>query len=588
MYFYHYARPFLFNKPLANLSRLLLCCVIGSFPEEKVYMDKIRLPIGITDFKEIRGNGYHYIDKTASIKEIIEDYTKASLMIRPRRFGKTTFQQMLRAFFDIREDNRDIFEGLAIMDDKEAVEGWMNKYPVIHLSFLDVDRLTFNSALTKIRSNIKELFLSYDFIDDGSLEANDSLAFKSLLSASASADEISLSLRLLARLLFHHYGKKVIFLLDEYDVPLSKAEKNGYYDEMLDLIRSMFISVLKDCPYTEKGILTGCLRLPKESIFTGLNNLVVYSVAGKKYADTFGFTGNEVAKLLVDTGFEDKAGIVKEWYDGYSIGGQDLYTPWDVLSYVADLQADRNFKPQNYWTNSTGDDDVRRLIDMTNATVSRDYSTLLSGGVVRKEIIETLTYRNLYSSSENVWSLLFMTGYLTLAGPYQPNGETELRIPNEEVKSIFKTSVDGWFSDYVKKSDRKPLFNALWSGDADSLSSIISRYLRQTISYHDYNENYYHAFLAGILAAGDEYTVTSNRESGTGRADLIVSDSAGGRVAVIEVKHSSSVANMEKDAQKALAQIEKRQYGQDFTDYTTVLKYGAAFFSKSVIFKSAE
>ena len=550
-------------------------------------VSQVNIPAGVSDFVKLRKTGCYYVDKTASVSTLVRDMSESILFTRPRRFGKTTFQQMLRAFFDIREYNRDIFEGLAIMDDKEAVDNWMNKYPVIHLSFKSVEGDSFDDAFNALVDAVYPIFQGYRFIQpEAEEEAN---RFKEICKGRISASEMRRSLFLLAKLLYEHYGKRVIILIDEYDVPLSKAEQNGYYNQMLDIIRAMLLSVLKDCPYTERSILTGCLRLSKESMFTGLNNLVVHSATGKKYADTFGFSEDEVAKLLMDTGFEDKAGIVKEWYDGYNIGGISLYTPWDVLSYIVDLQVDRNSGPMNYWTNASGNEAVRGLIDATDADVGEEYSALLSGGVIRKRIIETLTYRNLYSSSENIWSLLFMTGYLTLAGPYQPNGETELRIPNEEIRELFSSCVDTWFQETVTKSDRKPLFDALWSGDAEKLSEIISQFLFETISYLDYKEDYYHAFLAGLLS-GDGCTVSSNKETGTGRADIIVKDKnkKRRRVAVIEVKRSSSHGNMEKDAQKALAQIEKRQYGQDFTDYTTVLKYGAAFFSKSVIIKSAE
>ena len=544
-------------------------------------MDKgIRLPIGETDFRAIRNGGYYYVDKTGSISSLIRDGGKSILFTRPRRFGKTTFQSMLSAFFDIREDSRDIFSGLEIMNDKEAVDNWMNKFPVIFLTFKDIDGLTFDSAFSKLREKIKELFQTYGLLAESCPEGDEE-AFRELLTGSASADGISQSFYLLAKLLYGYYGKKTIFILDEYDVPLDKAERNGYYREMLDVMRSMLLSVLKDCPYTEKGILTGCLRISKESLFTGLNNLAVYSVTGKKYTDAFGFTEKEVSRLLADAELESKADVIREWYDGYSIGSEHIYTPWDVISYLNNLQADRNAKPENYWANSSGNDVIRRLIDMTDAGVSDEYSALINGDTIKKRIIETLTYSNLYSSEENIWSLFLMTGYLTLAGEYDPNGETELRLPNEEIRQLFISVVDKWFSDEMRRSDRSSLYEAIWNGDEAELSSILSDYLEMSISYYDYSESFYHAFVAGLLASSP-YRVLSNRESGIGRPDLLLVDSKSRRAAVLEFKIAGSDEDMKAAAEEALSQIEAKEYGSDLPRYS-IVSFGIAFFRKSAL-----
>ena len=412
-------------------------------------------------------------------------------------------------------------------------------------------------------------------------------SFRSLAAGTATLDEIAESLRLLSYVLFNHYGKKVIILLDEYDVPLDKAEKNGYYTQMLDVMRAMLLSVLKDCPYTEKGILTGCLRLLKESLFTGLNNLSVFSVTGDVYADAFGFTENEVVKLLSAAGLDGKAEIIKKWYDGYNIGMERIYTPWDVISYVKKLQSNPDSRPENYCANSSGNDVIRRLIDMTDAEVGDDYSALINGSSIRKRIIETLTYHNLYSSEENIWSLLLMTGYLTLAGEYDPNGETDLKLPNDEIRNLFASSVDEWFSDTVRRSDRKALFDALWSGNAEELSEVISQYLFETISYYDYRADYYHAFLAGLLS-GTGYIVKSNRETGTGRADIMLFDKRNQRAAVFEVKRTKAKDGMEKAAEEAVKQLEKREYGDDIDDYESVIGYGISFFRKRAVVKKAD
>ena len=547
--------------------------------------EHVILPIGNTDFREIREKGYYYIDKTSAISTLIRDGAASVLFTRPRRFGKTTFQSMLRAFFDIREDSRDIFTGLAVMEDSEAVEHWMNKHPVIYLSFKDIDGLDFESALSMLRGKLSSLFAGYSFIripDDN--EKN--TIFHNIRNGKCTAGEIRRSLEILAELLYFHYGRKVIFLLDEYDVPLDKAEHNGYYREMLDLLRAMLLSVLKDCPYTEKGVLTGCLRISKESLFTGLNSLFVHSVTDSEYSDVFGFTEEEVSMLLSEAGLEDKADTIRAWYDGYNIGREHLYTPWDVISYVRRLQSDRDAEPENYWANSSGNDVIRRLIETTGAEVSDDYSSLINGGTIHKRIVETLTYSNLYDTDENIWSLLLMTGYLTLAGKYYPNGETELKLPNNEVRTIFTTSVDEWFRDTVRKSDRKRLFEAIWAGDALTLTEELSGYLRQTISIYDTQEYFYHAFLAGLLS-GAGYVVRSNRESGNGRPDIILLDKKGGRAAVFELKFSDTLDGMEAAANKAVSQLKDKEYGSDLVDYDRILYFGISFFRKRAFAKSA-
>ena len=549
-------------------------------------MARLTLPVGQTDFRDIRTGGCYYVDKTEFIGQIAREGASSILFTRPRRFGKTTFQSMLKAFFDIREDNRDLFTGLAIMDDEEAVEGWMNKWPVIHLTFKDIDGLDFDEAYYKLSATVSYLYKSYLFLAN-ECSGVDIELFTKILDRKASPVELGDSLFFLASLLYKHYGKKVIILLDEYDVPLAKAESNDYYREMLAVVRSMLLSVLKDCPYTHKGILTGCLRVSKESLFTGLNNLAVYSVTSGKYSSLFGFTEEEVARLLKDTGLEDKASVIRQWYDGYSIGGVSLYSPWDVISYVDNLLEDNDAEPENYWANSSGSEVVRRLIDITSASEGDEYSTLINGGAIRKHVVETLTYGNLYSSAENIWSLLFMTGYLTLAGKWKPNGETELRLPNEEVRSLFARCVDEWFRDRVRTSDRKALFEALWAGDAKTLSDIISRCLRETISYYDYKEDYYHAFLAGLLS-GAPYTVKSNRETGNGRADILVIDKASNTLVILEVKRAHSRDEMDKMADLALAQLKDREYGSDLEGYDKVVGYGVAFFRKEALVKALE
>ena len=545
-------------------------------------MSDVVLPIGKAGFRSIRESGCYYVDKTSVISRLIRSGADSILFTRPRRFGKTTLQTMLSSFFDIRQDSRAIFAGLEVMDDELAVSSWMNRYPVIYLTLKDIDGKDADEAVEMLRRNIGNLFKSYSFILDGTMFDDDRTGFLHLMTSSSSIVELKDSLRLLARLLNMHYGTKAIIIIDEYDVPLAKAEEHGYYGSMLDILRSMFSSVLKDNPNVEKSVLTGCLRISKESLFTGLNNIAVYSITGSEYTDCFGFTEKEVQQLLQDTDLSDKADLLREWYDGYRIGNDSLYTPWDVLLFVDKLQKDRNGEPENYWANTSGNDAVRHLIDNTEAAQTDDYSLLLNGKSIMKRISETLTYSNIYSDPENIWSLLLATGYLTIDGAYIPNGLTSLRLPNEEIRNLFASVADEWFSETMRRSDRTKLFSAIWEGNAEKLSRILSDYLFRTISYYDYDEKYYHAFLAGLFSQGG-YIVRSNAESGNGRPDIIILDPARRRAAIFELKRTSDKSRMSEAAESALRQIQYNGYGEDLEGYRIILKYGIAFCRKEAV-----
>lgn len=544
-------------------------------------MSGIRLPIGTADFRSIRESGRYYVDKTSLISSIIRDNGSSILFTRPRRFGKTTALTMLRSFFDIRENSRSIFSGLGIMDDDEAIDGWMNRYPVIYLTLKEIDGLDFQSAMSMLQGVIFDLYDSYRFLAEDDLGQGDREFVERMLSASFSAPDARRSLSVLAKLLRSHYGTKTIILIDEYDVPLAKAEANGYYPEMLEVIRTMFSSVLKDDPDVEKAVLTGCLRISKESLFTGLNNLSVYSLTNPKYADSFGFTDEEMVQLLSDTGFSDKLGSIRSWYDGYRIGNCSIFAPWDVLRYIDILQADRESNPENFWANTSGNDIIRRFLELRSASISDDYSALINGESISKRITENLTYDSMYEDEENIWSVLFETGYLTLAGRWDENRETQLRLPNEEIRQLFISVVDKWFSDEMRRSDRSSLYEAIWNGDEAGLSSILSDYLEMSISYYDYSESFYHAFVAGLLASSP-YRVLSNRESGIGRPDLLLVDSKNRRAAVLEFKIAGSDEDMKAAAEEALSQIEAKEYGSDLPRYS-IVSFGIAFFRKSAL-----
>ena len=542
-------------------------------------MDRIKLPISTADFERIREGKFYYIDKTRIISRIISDDADFILFTRPRRFGKTTLQTMLRSFFDIRKKSVQLFSGLDIEKDEAAVSVWMNKFPVIYLSLKDIDGATFESALYRFREIIIELFTANSFILDTEISKSDRNLFMKLMSTDSSQDDIAGSLKFLVRLLCSHFGKQVIVLIDEYDVPLDKANNNGYYPQMLLLLRSLFTSVLKDNPNVIKGIMTGCLRVSKESIFTGLNNLCIYSLTSPSYSDAFGFTEKEVSKLLSDAGLKNKAKEIQNWYDGYRIGKDHIYASWDVLSYVKDHIANPDTPPKNYWANTSGNEIIKKLINETNAAISSEYTDLINGKTISRKINENLTYSDLYNSEDNLWSLLFETGYITLSGLYNENGETLLSLPNEEMKRLFIASSDSWFRESISKENLSDLFHAIWQDNPEKLSELLSDYLFRTISYNDYSEAYYHAFLAGLFSSS-EYTVKSNMESGNGRPDLLIMDMKRMRLAVFEFKIAKDICELEETTRNAIEQIKTNEYGEDLSYFKEIHRYAIVFVKK--------
>ena len=541
-------------------------------------MAKIRLPIGYPDFRRIREDGCYYVDKSHVISSLIESLPCSVVFTRPRRFGKTTMLTMLRDFFDIRMDSRALFEGLAVMSDEMAVSEWMNKYPVIYLTLKDVEGLSFDDALGILSAKITALFRSYSFIDDGNLGGYEEL-FRNILNMKASMNDLKLSVGILAELLHDYYSHDVIVLIDEYDVPLAKAETGGYYKEMLSLLRVMLASVLKDNPHVRMSILTGCLRVSKESLFTGLNNLSIYSVTSPEYADAFGFTESEVESLLAAAGLSDKKSIFAEWYDGYVIGSESLYTPWDVLQYANALIVDSEAMPRNYWANTSGNEVIRKFLEKKQPVVADDFGQLLSGNAISKKVTENLTYDSIYDDENSIWGLMLETGYLTMAGRYQENGEISLRIPNEEIRNLFISEVDSWFRSSITGNKLQPLIAAIWKRDAEALSDAISDFLFSSISYHDYSEAYYHAFLAGLFSSS-EYTVKSNMESGNGRPDLLIMDMKRMRLAVFEFKIAKDISELEETTRNAIEQIKTNEYGEDLSYFKEVHRYAIVFVKK--------
>ncbi len=549
-------------------------------------MDGIKIPVGRSGFADIRKNGYYYIDKSGLIRDILKtDGRQVTLITRPRLFGKTLGMSMLAEFFDIRKDSKELFSGLSISKDNQLCKSWMNQYPTLFLSLKSVDGLDIAKAYDKLSAIVADLYKEHLYLTES--EKVDSFSkemYCQVASQKASQGTVENSLLNLTRMMQAYYGKPVILLMDEYDVPLTKASDNGYYKEMLDVMRGIMQAV-KDNEALKFAVITGCLRIAKESIFTGINNFVPDSISDTRLNEYFGFTQKEVDLILKDTGLTDYMEIIKEWYDGYHFGGCDVYCPWDVMNHVERLMLDERAKPAGYWKNSSDNGIIRVFIDFAGEAIARKLETLLSGGYVVQKVEEELTYNELLSSEENLWSMLYLTGYLTCVPEGQlktrlPEGYLALSIPNREIKEIFEATIGKWFQESAQKWERKLLFSAVWKGNARILTEEMSKLLRRTISYYDYREDFYHAFFAGIFA-GAGYVVESNREHGEGRGAIVVQDYGGDRVAVFEVKYAKSQNDLERSCEEAVAQIDSRMYGEEFQDdYSKVFCYGISFYKK--------
>ena len=555
-------------------------------------MKEINIPVGISDFKEICKNGYYYVDKTFLIKELLKTTaTKVTLITRPRRFGKTMAMSMFATYFDIRENSQDLFDGLEISKETDLCKEWMNQWPVVFLSLKDIDGLNFEDAYERLVVQISNLYKNYTYLlEYDKIDPDDRQIFLDLKAGKAEKAQVFQALRTLMRMLQIYHQKKVILLLDEYDVPIAKASSNGYYNQMLDVMKGIMSTALKDNTSLQFSVVTGCLRIAKESVFTGTNNFVTDSITDSRYNEFFGFTQAEVDQILEDADAGKHAESVKYWYDGYHFGNVDVYCPWDLMNYLCDLQRNPEAKPDSYWKNTSDNAIIRSFIDYAGSSITKKLETLLAGGYIVEQIDESLTYDYLHSSEENLWSILYLTGYLTTVREEDlstsvPDGLSALAIPNAEIQEIFETTVMKWFSDSAKTWSRQILFDAVWKNDCELLTQEMNKLLRKTISYHDYKEDFYHAFLAGIFA-GAGYSVESNKEHGEGRSDIVVSDIVNGRVAVFEVKKSDALADLISDCESALAQIDDRMYAKEFEDdYDEVLCYGISFFKKRCLVK---
>ncbi len=558
-----------------------------------------RLQVGCESFREIRENDLCYVDKTGFIEEFLtSSFIKVSLITRPRRFGKTLMMTMLHDFFDISQDSKAIFDGLAISKNKELCDKWMNQYPVIFFTLKTIEDTTFSAAVGQLVTLVRQIAVDFTYLlESDKVNMSDKRIIQEFKDSKSSLSELQNFIVTLCRALYAHWGRPAIVLIDEYDAPLAKAYKKGYYPEMVDFIRNSLEKGLKTNKFLQFGILTGCLRISKESIFTGLNNFACFDISEFDFDDKFGFTPQEVDDLLAVAGCPEKKDAIKEWYDGYRFGdNKEIYCPWDILQYLKTLKKNPNAMPEAYWENTSGNNVIRDFIERTGINARDKIEKLLDGGHVTSTVIKTLTYDTLYASEANFWTLLYLSGYLTKAGAeYMTKnhistapGEETLIIPNREIRTIFIQTIISWFDDTMKRMDRKPLFDAFWNGDSESFQKMLSRILLKTISYHDYHENFYHAVLTGIFI-GAGWDGDSNDESGLGRLDIVIKDPDSSRAAIIEVKHSKTEEKMPQDAEDALRQIEVNKYVTNFEGhYEEIMFWGISFWKKFCAAKAEE
>ena len=561
------------------------------------------MPIGYDSFEMVRQNDCYYVDKTFLIKQLIKKKALVTLITRPRRFGKSLNMSMLDCFFDnTRKNTDDLFRGLKIENEPEYSE--RNKYPTIFITLKSVGRLTFEDTYGKLVAIIAQLYSKHSYLFESTdIAEPDRIAIDHILKKIPTDDELTNSLYLLSKIMYQHYGKKAIILIDEYDVPMAKGNANNYYDKITDIVRSMFDDGLKTNEYLQMAIVTGCLRISKESIFTGLNHLDVYSISDTMYDEYFGFNETEVDTLLAHTNLSHMKPTIKEWYDGYRFGDAEIYCPWDVLSYVSRLMENPNSKPQNFWANTSSNDIIKQFLNVDDIDVTDDFETLLRGETIQKPILEDIVYEELTKDESNFWTVLYLTGYLTSVSEETPiipeKVETDednsqinvgnymsLRIPNREILILFMNTVNQWFNDKMKFTDRSELINAIWNGDAGNIQSIVTDMLYDTISYFDSYEYYYHGFMAGLLVGVRGCRVVSNREFGKGRSDIDFIQKSKRRVVIIEVKRTDDESKLSSLCDKGLKQIDDEKYAYPFEKQKmSIIKIGMAFCGKECMVK---
>jgi hypothetical protein len=549
----------------------------------------LKLPVGVEDFEEIRTDAYYYVDKTSFISTLLYNRGKVNLFTRPRRFGKTLNMSMLQAFFEIGRDSKDLFAGLDIAENQALCEQYMNRYPVIFLSLKGVEGISFERALGNMSDLISEECQRLSFLEQSQqIKPINQRIFAALTEQTAPYEQLVNSLRTLSRMLEAHYGQKVILLIDEYDVPLDKAFHNGYYEDMISFMRVFLGGALKTNSAMKFAVVTGCLRISKESIFTGLNNPKLNAITDVDHDEHFGFTDAEVRKMLEDYTLSSAYDDLREWYNGYRFGDTDVYCPWDIVNHVAKLKTNPHARPISYWNNTSSNNLVKRFIDKANDTTRSEIEDLVAGKSVAKVISEDLTYGELDESINNLWSVLFLTGYLTRT--QEPLGLEEepvsLIIPNREIRAVFINKIQKWFTeklaDAETQEELKRLYQAFPELDCGTIEEILHNQLRAAISYFDNYEHYYHGFLTGLLTGG-AWSIKSNRESGTGRSDLLLTARDGSTGIVIEVKHAKDLQDIPVQCAAALKQAEDKNYQDAFYpgQVKQVNVYGIAFWKKS-------
>ncbi|MCL2073782.1 MAG: ATP-binding protein [Marinilabiliaceae bacterium] len=553
---------------------------------------KKKLPIGIEFFASMIEENYYYVDKTLFIRDILDKGSKFTLCTRPRRFGKTLNQTMLKCFFEDTaplsgKDTRALFNGLKIETAGEEYMEHQGKYPVIFLIFKDANKRTFESSYYVLKEKITEEFKRHRYVLKKIEDKDDKALFEKLASRAASKDEYSSSLGFLCKCLEAYHGKKAIILMDEYDVPLENAWRRGFYNDMVDFIRSLMSSALKSNEHLQLAVMTGCLRISKESIFTGLNNLDVISILEDRYDEYFGFTQNEVDVMLKHYNLENKRDSVKDWYDGYLFGRKEVYNPWSVINCLSRFVENPQRDPKPYWANTSSNDIVKRLLEKSNADVRKDLEKLISGGIISKRIHEDVTYDEINKKIDNFWNFLFFTGYLKKVGIERQDEDgkliLDLAIPNREVRYIYITKIQDWFDEKIEVKDFSLFFDALLNGNAQIVQDELNNLLGDCISYFDGKEDFYHGLIVGILNKLQYYTVKSNRETGLGRCDIVLKQATRRNKAVImELKWAKKEKYLQKGCDAALKQIEDNKYADELLseNYTEIIKYGIAFCGK--------
>ena len=561
-------------------------------------MLKKRIPMGIEDYREMIDRNYYYIDKTLLIKELMQQWAKVYLITRPRRFGKTLAQSMIQTFFeDVRDgdgnriDNLHYFDGKKIMDEGEKYTSHAGQYPVIKMSLKSAKQRDFDTAYACLVDQIIDEYYRHRYVQKSDvLSELEREKYNTILNGRAGYREYATSLQFLSKCLQRYHEKQVVILIDEYDVPLENAWFEGFYDEMIKFIRSLFESALKTNENLAFAVVTGCLRISKESIFTGLNNLSVVSILSKNFGEYFGFIPKEVEEMLDFYEIGSYKETAKKWYDGYLFGDSEVYNPWSVINFVYDIANGTTKFAKPYWSNTSSNSIVRELVERADTQVRREIERMIEGGTIEKPIHEDITYGDVYDSQDNLWNFLFFTGYLKKCGERQ-NGEQNyltMSIPNSEISYIYKNTILAWFDKKIRKADMSQLMKAIDEGDCETMGNFLSAQLMDTISFFDYKEDYYHGFLAGILKSFGNYEVLSNREAGMGRSDLIMKENTFmGRGIILEVKVAKKFGEMEKMCEEALAQIETLQYEHELREdgYQEILKYGVCFFKKGCMVK---